>query len=219
MITDRMPLPVAILISGRGSNMLAIAEAARAGRIPVRVAAVVSDRPDAAGLASARDLGLPTVALSPKSFPDRASYDDALRAEVEAFSPGLVILAGFMRILSAGFVRAFGGRLFNIHPSLLPKYPGLHTHRRVLEAGDAWHGCTVHFVTEELDAGPAVIQARVRVRPGDTEDSLSARVHQWEHIIYPEATGWFAAGRLALREGLPWLDGARLASPVIRGEE
>lgn len=212
------PLGVVVLISGRGSNMEALARAGLEGRIAARVTAVISDRADAGGLARARELGIPASCVPASAFASRADYGLALAAAVDALSPGLVALAGFMRILDGGFVRRFEGRLLNIHPSLLPAYPGLHTHRRVLEAGDAVHGCTVHFVTEALDAGPAVIQARVPVLPGDTEASLSARVQRWEHRIYPEAVGWFAAGRLAWRDGAAWLDGRRLERPVLRGE-
>lgn len=212
------PMPVAVLISGRGSNMEAIARAGLAGRIDARVVAVLSDRADAPGLAVARSLGVDTAVLPAAAYPDRTAYGNALTTAVEATGAGLVALAGFMRILDPCFTRAFAGRLLNVHPSLLPAYPGLATHRRVLEAGDRWHGCTVHFVTEELDAGPAVLQARVPVLDGDDPASLSARVQHWEHIIYPEAIGWFAAGRLACHDGAAWLDGKRLERPVIRGD-
>lgn len=212
------PLGVVVLISGRGSNMAALALAGLEGRIAARVTGVISDRADAAGLARARELGIPATCLPPAGVAGRAAYGEALAAAVDDFSPGLVALAGFMRILDGGFVRRYEGRMFNVHPSLLPAYPGLHTHRRVLEAGDRAHGCTVHFVTEELDAGPAVLQARVPVLPNDTESSLSARVQRWEHIIYPEAIGWFAEGRLRWRDGAAWLDGRRLERPVQRGE-
>jgi len=211
-------LPLTILISGRGSNMGAIARAGIEGRIGARVTLVVSDRADAGGLGLARDLGIDTAVLGPRGFPDRAAYGNALAELVGRKQPGLVALAGFMRILDPAFVRAFEGRLLNVHPSLLPRYPGLHTHRRVLEAGERWHGCTVHFVTEELDAGPPVVQARIRIRKDDDEDALSARVQHWEHMIYPEAIGWFASGRLVCRQGAAWLDGARLDQPVMRGE-
>lgn len=215
-----MPVPAAtaILISGRGSNMVAIASAAAAGTIPVRIMAVLSDRADAAGLERARELGLPAEALPSRGYASREAYDAALADRLRRFSPDIIVLAGFMRILSAGFVREFSGRLLNIHPSLLPKYPGLHTHRRVLEAGDTVHGCTVHFVTEELDGGPAILQARVPVLPGDDEAALSARVQRWEHMLYPEAVALLASGRLALRDGRAWLDGAPLVTPLLRGD-
>jgi phosphoribosylglycinamide formyltransferase-1 len=215
-----MPAPAAtaILISGRGSNMVAIAQAAAAGSIPARIVAVLSDRPEAAGLGRARELGLVAEALPARGYASREAYDAALADRLRQFSPAVIVLAGFMRILSAGFVGEFSGRLLNIHPSLLPRYPGLHTHRRVLAAGDAVHGCTVHFVTEELDGGPAILQARVPVLPGDDEASLSARVQRWEHMLYPEAVGLLASGRLALRAGQAWLDDAPLPGPLQRGE-
>jgi phosphoribosylglycinamide formyltransferase-1 len=209
-----MALPFAVLISGRGSNMLALEQATRDGRIDGRIVAVLSDRADAAGLAAAERLGLPTGVLAPVPGEDRAAYGARLASRIDVAGARLVALAGFMRILAGAFVRAFEGRLLNIHPSLLPAYRGLHTHRRVIEAGERLHGCTVHFVTEELDAGPRVIQGRLTLRPGEDEDALSARVQRLEHIIYPRAVGWFAAGRLVLRDGAAIIDG-RPAGPEI----
>lgn len=208
-------LQFAVLISGRGSNMLAIAEAARSGRIRGRLVRVISDRADAPGLAAAAAQGLATQVLGPVPGEDRAAYGRRLEAALAATGAGLVALAGFMRILDGSVARAWEGRLLNIHPSLLPAYRGLHTHRRVLEAKETRHGCTVHFVTEELDAGPAVIQGRLSVRPGEDENALSARVQRLEHIIYPRAVGWFAEGRLSWRGGGAWLDGRPLTEPVI----
>jgi phosphoribosylglycinamide formyltransferase-1 len=208
-------LPFAVLISGRGSNMLALARAAANGQIAGRLVNVISDRADAAGLAAARELGVPVEVVAPAAGQDRAAYGRALTARIEACGARLVVLAGFMRILDGEFVRHWQGRLLNIHPSLLPAWRGLHTHRRVLEAGERWHGCTVHFVTEELDAGPAVIQGRLLVLPGDDETSLSARVQRLEHIIFPRAVGWYAAGRLTWRDGAAWLDGQPLAQPMV----
>jgi phosphoribosylglycinamide formyltransferase-1 len=213
-----MPLPFAVLISGRGSNMLALERATRDGRIDGRVATVISDRADAAGLAAARDLGLATAVVAPERGEDRAAYGRRLSAAVDASAARLVALAGFMRILDGGFVRAWEGRMLNIHPALLPAYRGLHTHRRALDAGEAWHGCTVHFVTKELDAGPAVIQGRIAVRRGEDEAALSARVQRLEHIIYPRAVGWFAAGRLECRGGEAWIDGRAAEPPVVEEE-
>jgi phosphoribosylglycinamide formyltransferase-1 len=208
-------LPVVVLISGKGSNMRAIAERARAGDLPVEIRAVLSDRADAGGLEWARQAALHTASLSPQQFPDRQRYDEALAALVASFDPGLVVLAGFMRILGPAFVDRYADRMLNIHPSLLPAYRGLHTHRRVLEAGDAWHGASVHFVTRELDGGPVVLQARVPVLAGDDEDTLAARVLRQEHRIYPQAIDWFAEGRLRCADGAAWLDGRRLDAPVV----
>ena len=184
---------IVILISGRGSNMEAIV---RAGIPGARIAAVISNRPDAKGLDIARGFGIEALALDHKAFPDRETFDVALAAEIERFSPDLVVLAGYMRILTDGFVRRFEGRMLNIHPSLLPSFTGLHTHRRAIDAGVKLAGSTVHFVTAELDEGPIVIQAVVPVLPDDDEHSLAARVLEQEHRIYPQAVRWFIAGRL-----------------------
>jgi phosphoribosylglycinamide formyltransferase-1 len=210
-------LPVVVLISGRGSNLRSIAGQARTAALPVDIRAVVSDRADTAGLEWARSVGLHCVTLSPKEFPDRERYDEALAALVASFAPGLVVLAGFMRILGPAFVDRFADRMLNIHPSLLPRHRGLDTHRRALEAGDREHGASVHFVTRELDGGPVVLQARVPIRDGDDEATLAARVLEVEHRIYPQAVGWFAAGRLRCLDGAAWLDGRRLDQPVQVG--
>ena len=206
-------LPAVILISGRGSNMRAIAERALAGRLAIDVRAVISDRADAAGLAAARDLGLATRLIAARKGQDRVEYDHSLAATLREHAPRLVVLAGFMRILSIGFVEEFLGRMLNIHPSLLPKYRGLDTHARVLAAGDKEHGASVHFVTPELDSGPVVIQGRLFTRPDDTPDTLAARVHRIEHRIYPDAIGWLADGRLEWNGGDVRLDGAPLEAP------
>ena len=213
-----MPLPFAVLISGRGSNMLALERATRDGRIDGEIVRVVSDRPDAAGLAAATSLGLATAVLPPIGGEDRAAYGERLAAVLRESGARLVALAGFMRILDGGFVRSWTGRLLNIHPSLLPAYRGLHTHRRALAAREPVHGCTVHFVIEELDAGPPVIQGRLATRPGEDEAALSARVQRLEHIIYPRAVGWFAAGQLALRDGAALLDGRAILPEVLEEE-
>lgn len=183
-----------ILISGRGSNMLALLDA----NLPGRVAAVVSDRPGAAGLDHAERSGVTALAVDFRQFPVRSDFDAALMAQIDRLEPDLVVLAGFMRVLGNAFVRHYEGRLLNIHPSLLPSFPGLHTHRRALLAGVRIHGCTVHFVTPALDSGPIVIQAAVPVRDGDTEDSLAARVLAQEHRIYPQAVRWFLEDKLKL---------------------
>jgi phosphoribosylglycinamide formyltransferase-1 len=212
-------LPIVVLISGTGSNLRAIAARVADGTLPVEIRAVVSDKPDAKGLAWAAEHGIATVALPPRDYADRAAFDRALADTVAGFAPGLVVLAGFMRILGDEFVDRFAGHLVNIHPSLLPKYRGLHTHRRALEAGDREHGASVHFVTRELDGGPVVLQARVPVRDGDDESTLAAKVLAEEHVIYPECIGWFAAGRLRMHDGAAYLDGRRLDTPVVRAAQ
>jgi len=196
---------IVILISGRGSNL----EALLAARLPARLAAVISNEPSAAGLATARRNGVPTMVLDHRAYGERAAFDAALAAEIGRHQPHLVVLAGFMRILTAGFVRAHAGRLMNIHPSLLPAFPGLHTHRQALQTGSRIHGCTAHFVTPDLDHGPIIIQAAVPVLPGDTEEQLAARVLREEHRIYPQAVRWFCEGRLTLT-----VDGRVLISGV-----
>ena len=185
---------VVILISGRGSNMQAIL----AARLPLTVAAVISNEPAAAGLAFAREHGIATRVLDHRAYTERTAFDRALALEIDAFSPHLIVLAGFMRILTDEFVQRYSGRLINIHPSLLPSFTGLHTHRRALEAGVKVHGCTVHFVTPQLDCGPIVVQAVVPVLADDTEDTLAARVLAQEHRIYPQAVRWFCEDRLEI---------------------
>jgi phosphoribosylglycinamide formyltransferase 1 len=185
---------VVILISGRGSNMRSIVEAA----LPVRIGAVISNRPDAGGLAYAREKGIATSVVDHKAHADRTAFDRALAAEIDRHAPDLIVLAGFMRILTPEFAARFGGRMINIHPSLLPAFTGLHTHQRALDAGCRVAGATVHFVTGELDGGPIIAQAVVPVLPDDDEATLAARVLAQEHVIYPQAVRWFAEGRLAV---------------------
>ena len=192
---------IVILISGRGSNMEALIRARDQGQLPANIAAVISNRPDAAGLATAAAAGIATSVLDHRSFADRDRFDAALAETIDRHAPDLVILAGFMRILGEAFVRRYEGRLLNIHPSLLPAFPGLHTHRRALEEGVRIHGCTVHFVTPALDHGPVVIQAAVPVLDGDDEASLAARVLVQEHRIFPRAVRWFVEARLSLLSG------------------
>ena len=203
---------VVVLLSGTGSNLQALIDNVRTGENPARIAAVISNRADAYGLQRARDAGIETRALDHKAFEGREAFDAALIELIDAFNPQLVVLAGFMRILSADFVRHYQGRLLNIHPSLLPRYKGLNTHQLALEAGDREHGCSVHFVTEELDGGPLVVQAVVTVESDDTASSLAQRVHTQEHRIYPLAVRWFAEGRLVLGEQGALLDGQLLAA-------
>jgi phosphoribosylglycinamide formyltransferase 1 len=211
----RAPLSLAVLISGRGSNMVAIAQACAMGQINAFIKVVISDQSGAAGIEVARNLGLVTKIVARAAFTDAAAFEEALARALHELAPELIVFAGFMRILSPSFVTRYAGRMLNIHPSLLPQYRGLHTHRRVLAAGDAEHGASVHFVTPELDAGPIVLQSVVAVRAGDTEKTLAARVLASEHIIYPRVIGWIADGRVALREGRAWLDGAPLNAPLV----
>jgi phosphoribosylglycinamide formyltransferase-1 len=192
---------IVILISGRGSNMEAIVRALDTERWPARVAAVISNKADAGGLAFAQARGIPTAVVPSKDYPSRAAFDAVLQTTIDGFKPDLVVLAGFMRILTVPFVAHYAGRMLNIHPSLLPLFPGLHTHRQALAAGVPEHGATVHFVTAELDHGPAVLQARMQVLPGDTEDSLAARLLAHEHRIYPQAVRLFVEDRLSIENG------------------
>ena len=193
---------IVILISGRGSNMEAIVKACATEGWPARIAAVISNRPGAAGLSFAAEHGIATVAVDHKQFAERAAFDAELACVIESYQADVVVLAGFMRILSADFVSRFEGRLLNIHPSLLPAFAGLHTHRRALEAGCKVAGATVHFVTTELDHGPIIAQAVVPVLPGDTEATLSARVLVREHEMYPRAVGWLVRGELRVENSI-----------------
>lgn len=212
---------IVILISGRGSNMEALIAARDAGRLPVNIVAVISNRPAAKGLETAAQAGIATRFVDHKAFADREAFDVALAQCIDGFAPDLVVLAGFMRILSEGFVRHYEGRLMNIHPSLLPSFPGLHTHQRALEEGVRIHGCTVHFVTPTLDHGPVIVQAAVPVLDSDDEAALSARVLRQEHLIYPQAVRWFAEGKLSLEGGRVRLsatldDSTAFISPILR---
>jgi phosphoribosylglycinamide formyltransferase 1 len=201
-----------ILISGRGSNMEALVGA----RLPARIAAVISNQPQARGLETAKAGGITTAVVDHRAFPDRAAFDAALAAEIDRHRPDLVVLAGFMRILTAPFIERYRGRLVNIHPSLLPSFPGLDTHRRALEAGVRIHGCTVHFVTPAVDSGPIIAQAAVPVLSGDTEAQLAARVLAEEHRIYPQAVRWFCEGRLRLAaDGTVAVDGAHATGGAL----
>ncbi|WP_277059954.1 phosphoribosylglycinamide formyltransferase [Rivihabitans pingtungensis] len=203
---------IVILISGRGSNMQAIVEAQLPG---ARIAAVIANRPDAAGLAWAAERGIATAALDHKAFASREDFDAALAAQIDAFAPDLVVLAGFMRILTPGFTQHYAGRMFNIHPSLLPAFPGLHTHQRALDAGCRLAGATVHFVTAELDHGPIVAQGAVAVADDDTADSLAAKVLRVEHQIYPQAVRWFVEGRLTLAGQRVQVDGGSADGALV----
>ncbi len=206
-------LAIVVLISGSGSNLQAIIDAAE--EVSIEIEAVVSNRADAYGLTRAKQAGIACEVLDHTTYPERETYDRALIELIDQHQPGLVVLAGFMRILAPQFVNHYHGRLLNIHPSLLPKYRGLHTHRRVLAAGDKQHGASVHLVTEELDGGPLLLQARVPVKPEDDEDTLAARVLKQEHIIYPTVIRWFAEGRLKTGGEEILLDGQPMTGPVI----
>lgn len=197
---------IVILISGRGSNMEAVVRAAQAEQWPARIAAVISNRADAGGLQFAASHGIATAVVSNKDYPSREAFDAALQAEIDRFEPDLVVLAGFMRILTPGFVDHYEGRMLNIHPSLLPLFPGLHTHEQALEAGVKEHGATVHFVTAQLDHGPMVGQASVPVLEGDTPETLAARVLVQEHQLYPRAIRWFVEDRLTIADGKVLID-------------
>ena len=208
--TSSNPLRIVVLISGSGSNLQALIDGMKSGDLPIEIAAVISNRPDVFGLTRAQEAGIHTEVLDHKSFGSRESFDTALMHLIDSFSPGLVVLAGFMRILTPEFTQHYLGRMLNIHPSLLPKYQGLHTHQRALEAGESHHGVTVHFVTAELDGGPAIVQARVPILPGDDANLLAKRVQRQEHLIYPLAVKWFALGLLAMQEGKALLNGELL---------
>ena len=204
----------AVLVSGGGSNLQAFIEAVREGSLDLELCAVVSDNPGAGGLERARRAGVPAACVARAGYADSPAFERALADRLAHYRPDLLVLAGFMRILSGAFVARYEGRILNIHPSLLPRFPGLDTHRRALEAGERWHGCTVHFVTERLDGGPRIAQARVPVRKDDTPARLAARVLEMEHRIYPWTTGLVAAGRVRYADDAAWYDGKRLDEPL-----
>lgn len=210
---------IVVLISGSGSNLQAIIDACAQKKINGVISAVFSNKADAFGLERAREADIPAHALSAADFASREAFDRELMQEIDAYAPDLVVLAGYMRILSPAFVAHYEGRLLNVHPSLLPKYPGLHTHRQALANGDEEHGTSVHFVTDELDGGPVILQARVPVFSGDSEEDVTARVQAQEHAIYPLVVNWFIDGRLAMREGRAWLDGHPLPPQGYASEE
>jgi phosphoribosylglycinamide formyltransferase-1 len=209
------PARVAVLVSGEGSNLQALIDTAAAGKLGAKIVLVVSNRGSARGLERARAAGIAAVHVPAPRGVARETYDATLATALATHAPEFIVLAGFMRILGPAFIEQFAGRMLNIHPSLLPSYPGLDTHRRVLEAGELWHGATVHFVTAELDAGPAVLQYRIPVRSGDTAETLAQRIHIGEHVILPRAVEWLATGRLRLERGSVMLDGRPLSQPVV----
>lgn len=197
---------VVVLISGSGSNLQALIDGQQAGDLPIDIVAVISNRPDVYGLTRAAQADIPTILLDHKAFTNREEFDQQLMQVIDDYSPDLVVLAGFMRILTPQFTQHYLGRMLNIHPSLLPKFQGLHTHQRALDANETRHGVTVHFVTAELDGGPSAIQAIVPIIDGDNAGSLAKRVQRQEHLIYPLAVKWFAEGRLVMRDNRAYLD-------------
>ena len=203
---------IVVLISGNGSNLQAIIDACEQNKINGTIRAVFSNKADAFGLERAREANIPAHSLEAAQFASREAFDQQLIQEIDAYTPDVVVLAGYMRILSNAFVQHYAGRMLNIHPSLLPKYPGLHTHRQAIDNGDAEHGTSVHFVTEQLDGGPVILQAKVPIFPGDEEDEVIERVQTQEHTIYPLVVSWFIEGRLAMRDNAAWLDGERLSA-------
>ena len=208
-MTQTLPRLV-LLISGRGSNLKAFIEAQDSGHLAGRIAGVISNRPEAPGLAFAEAAGIATTVIDHTQFPDRGTFDQQLAEAITALDADLVVLAGFMRILPPAFVDQFTGRLINIHPSLLPKYPGLNTHQRAIEAGDHYAGATVHFVTADLDGGPCLLHVRVAIKEDDTAETLAARILPLEHQLYPQAANLVLTGRAALRENVAWCDGQPL---------
>lgn len=210
---------IVVLISGSGSNLQALLDSCVTGFIPGKITGVISNKANAYGLKRAEAAGVATAVLSHKGFDSREDYDQALIAAIEQFKPDLIVLAGFMRILTAEFVQYFSGKLLNIHPSLLPKYQGLATHQRAIDAGDTEHGCSVHFVTEQLDGGPVILQAKVPIFPGDDASVVAERVHAQEHQIYPLVVRWFCQGRLQQKVNEAWLDGNLLPAQGYAQDE
>lgn len=203
----RPPLPIIVLISGSGSNLQAIIDAIAAGQLNAEIRAVISNRADAYGLTRARNAQIPAEVLEHQNFDNREAFDQALMELIDSYQPELVVLAGFMRILTEDFVRHYSGRMLNIHPSLLPKYQGLNTHQRVLDAGDTEHGVSIHYVSSELDGGPIILQAKVSVFADDDKDRLAQRIHQQEHIVYPLVINWVAQGRIQMENDHVLFDG------------
>jgi phosphoribosylglycinamide formyltransferase-1 len=207
-------LQIVVLLSGSGTTLQAIIDEIQAGNINVEISAVISDQAHATGLTRAENVGIQTCALLPRDYPDRQGFDHALASCIDRYKPQYIVLAGYMRILGKSFVERFAGKILNIHPSLLPRFRGLDTYARVLEAGDAEHGTSVHFVTAELDGGPLIMQARVKVLDGDDEESLSARVKERERKMYPAVLNMLAAKRIEMKDGQAWLDDKPLEKPM-----
>ena len=205
----------AILISGSGTNLQAFIDQVADGRLDIDIVLVFSNKPDAFGLTRAKSAGITTACIEHGDFESRELFDRAVAAELDKHAPDLIVLAGFMRILSPWFVRHYEGKVLNVHPALLPLYPGLNTHQRVLDAGDSHHGSTVHFVTEELDGGPRIVAGRLAVNPGESATDLQHRVQALEHQVYPQAAQWFGEGRVEFRDGQAYFDGNLLGDPVV----
>lgn len=212
---SELSLKAAILISGSGTNLQSFIDTIAEGSLDLDIAVVFSNRPDAYGLTRAKDAGIRTTCIEHEVFADRVQFDRAVAASLDTFDPDLLILAGFMRILSPWFVTRYEGKVLNIHPALLPRYPGLDTHARALRAGDSHHGSTVHFVTDELDGGPRILAGRIAVNAGETPEQLQERVQAVEHRIYPQAAQLFATGRITCKNGDAWLDGNILPEPLV----
>ncbi|WP_018690781.1 phosphoribosylglycinamide formyltransferase [Algicola sagamiensis] len=208
-----------VLISGSGSNLQAIIDQANTGQIKANIVGVISNRPDAYGLERAKLAGIPACIVDHKAYDTREAFDAALAATIEQYEADILVLAGFMRILTSGFVQTYMGKMLNIHPSLLPKYTGLNTHQRAIDAKDSVHGVSVHFVTEELDGGPVILQAKVPIFPEDTADILAERVHEQEHRVYPLVLEWMSTGRLKMEKGTAWLDGQPLSQHGYANED
>jgi len=216
LIDESAALPrLVVLISGSGSNLQSIIDAIRAQRLQAQIVAVISNKADAYGLQRASNAAIPAITIDHKGFASRAEFDQALQQQIDSYQPDLVVLAGFMRILTPDFVRHYSGRMLNIHPSLLPLYKGIHTHQRVLDNKAKEHGVSIHFVTPELDGGPVIMQAKVPVLPSDTAESLAQRVQAQEHVIYPHVVKWFVDGRLKLEGNQVMLDGNVLKRPAL----
>ena len=213
-LTDRR-CQTAILVSGSGTNLQAFIDRSADGVLDADICVVFSNNPEAHGLTRAREAGIATACLRHGDFASREAFDRAVAAELDRYSPDLVILAGFMRILSPWFVKHYSGRVLNVHPALLPLYPGLNTHQRALDAGDSHHGSTVHFVTDELDGGPRIVAGRLAILPGESASDLQDRVQAVEHQVYPQAAQWFAEGRLEYRDEQAWFDGKPLEEPIV----
>ncbi|TDY01602.1 phosphoribosylglycinamide formyltransferase [Thiohalophilus thiocyanatoxydans] len=215
-MTTQGPLRIVVLISGSGTNLQAMIDQIHRGDTPARIVAVISNKAEAYGLKRAEQAGIPAEVLSHRGYASREDYDRALQQLIDGYQPDLLVLAGFMRILTDAFTRHYQGRMINIHPSLLPRHKGLNTHQRVLEAGDPEHGCSVHYVTAELDGGPVILQASVPVEASDTPESLAQKVHEQEHRIYPRVIDWIARGRVRLEDDTVLFDNQPLTEQQRR---